>query len=164
MFVSISLIFLIFTIGISRFSFFNFFLLKNELGKMFDTSYYLQQRAISENSIQELFIDEVNNSYFYLSNDKKVENRLPGQITFGFLPKSFGPPLKPSKAIQKFTTFKVSEKNKYRIRFFPNGACDSGSLYLIDENGKFMVALTSSISKVAFLRKYQYSSGKWKVI
>ena len=32
------------------------------------------------------------------------------------------------------------------------------------KGGKFMVALTSSISKVTFIRKYQYSFGKWKVI
>lgn len=162
--VSMALVMLIFMISFSRFSFLHFFILKNETSKLSNLVSFLHQKSISINKKQILFLSQKDNSYFYFTGNKKVTYKFPDVIKFGFLKKSLGPPAKPKKLIQKAITFKRTEKNIFKLIFFPDGVCDSGTIYLIDKNNKHMFALTSSISKLTYFQKYKYVSKKWIIV
>jgi type II secretory pathway pseudopilin PulG len=155
---------ILFTITIPRLSFFSHFLLQGEVEKLFSTFNYLQQKAIASNSEQELFFDLAKNYYFYKSKDdsqRLIEQKLPQQIKFGFLPNSMGPPSSPSKSISSSITFKYVNENQFRATFLGNGSISPGTLYLVDIKKNHMMALSCSISQVSCIRKYRYTSGKW---
>lgn len=162
--VVISIIFLISTTSFYRFSFFDKFLVKNETQHLFNAMSFLQQKAISSNTNQQLFFDLKNNCYFYFSNNKKNNHKLANKVKFDFIKGILGPPSAPSKTIKKITTFKRNKDGFYFATFHPNGQIDTGTIYLVDKRYKSMFAVTSPISQVSYLRKYQHLKNKWILV
>lgn len=163
-FVVVSLILILATTTISRFSFFNSFVIKNEVDKLFNTFSFLQQKAISSNLEQTLSFDLDENSYCYCFNNKKVVHKLSNLVKFGFLEGVCGPPSDPKKAIKQPITFKKDQQNKYIVSVFPDGKIEAGAVYFVDKDYKFMMALTCSISQLSYIRKYKYILNKWVAI
>ena len=158
----VAVIIILLTVTVSKSSFFNKFVLKNEVDKVFTLFSYLQQRAIASNNQQEIIFDLQNNSYLMNSNPK--ENKLANVVKFGFLQNSYGPPSDPTKLIQNAVSFKKDGTNKFKVIFYPDGKVESGSIYLIDKDYKNMMALTIPVSSVSYIRKYEYKNGKWVVL
>ncbi|MFH1643609.1 MAG: hypothetical protein ABIA74_00330 [bacterium] len=97
----ISIIFIITTTSFYRFSFFNKFIVKNEVENLFSTMSFLQQKAIASNVEQKIFFVLKTNSYFYFSNDKKNNHNLANKVKFDFIKGALGPPSSPVKPIKK---------------------------------------------------------------
>ena len=87
--------------------------------------------------------------------------KLPEVIKFGFLLGAKGPPSSPSTPINSGITFKKVEDNVYKALFYADGKIQAGTVYLIDKDQQFMMALTCPISQVSCIRKYRCDSGKW---
>lgn len=177
---------LLFSISIPKMSFVNRFLVENEVDKMFTAFSFLQQRAIASNQEQEIIFDPAQNSYFYdlgggsygsiprlssglprtVGYDLKTEPKfvtckLPDAVKFGFLQGANGPPSSPGKPILSPITFKDIGSGMFKITFYTDGKVQPGTVYFIDKNKNFMMALTCPISQVSFIRKYKYNQGKW---
>ena len=157
----VAVIIILLTVTVSKSSFFNRFVLKNEVDKVFTIFSYLQQKAIASNNQQEIIFDLQKNSYLMNSNSK--ENKLANVVRFGFLPNSYGPPSDPTKLIQNAVSFKKYDQNKFKVIFYPDGKIESGSIYLVDKDYKYMLALTVPVSNISYIRKYEYEYGKWIV-
>ncbi len=156
----VAVIIILLTVTVSNSSFFNKFVLKNEVDKVFTLFSYLQQKAIASNKQQEIVFDLQNNSY--LMNFESKENKLANVVKFDFLPNSYGPPSDPTKLIQSAVSFKKDGQNKFKAIFYPDGKIESGSIYLIDKDYKYMMALTVPVSNVSYIRKYEYKDGRWR--
>mgnify|MGYP006290206435 FL=1 len=160
----IAILFTLFTVSFSRFSFFNKFIVKSEVDNLYNTFYFLQQKAIAGNCEQKLYFDLNNNSYFYFLNGKKVNHKLANLVEFGFKNGVLGPPSSPVKPIKNTITFKKDKKCGYFTEFYSNGIIDSGTIYFVDRNYKYLFALTCPISQVSYIRKYQYLKNKWIIV
>ena len=84
---------------------------------------------------------------------------LPHTVQFGVLPGIMGPPATPTHAITQPITF-VGNK----ILFYPEGIIQAGAIYLKDTKNRVQYALSSGVSTVSYLRKYQYTGGEWKLL
>lgn len=153
------IILLIFTAP--KFSFFNKFILKNEVDKIFTLFSYLQQKAIASNTQQEIIFNLQEDSY--LMNLQSKKNKLAYIVKFGFLSNSYGPPSDPTKLIQDAITFKKIAENKFKLIFHPDGKIEPGSIYFVDKDYKNMLALTIPVSNVSYIRKYEYKNEKWEI-
>ncbi len=150
----LALIALIMALVGANYSFLNRILVRSEVEKLCVICRYLQNGAVVKNTQQALAFDAANNTYAY----NNQHHKLSAQVTFGFLPGTKGPPSSPQAAIKNPITFP-----KGKITFHPDGIISSGTVYLIDSSQQFMYALSSPISQVSYLRKYQYNKG-WKLI
>ena len=144
-----------------KFLFFNKFILKNEVDRIFTLFSYLQQKAITSNTQQEIIFNLQNDSY--LMNLQSKENKLASVVRFGFLPNSYGPPSDPKKTIKDAITFKKIEDNKFKVTFCSDGKIETGSIYFVDKDYKYMLAITIPVSNVSYIRKYEYKNGKWLI-
>lgn len=111
----------------------------------------LQQCALARNQQQEMLFDEDSNRY----KVDGVWHNLPSTIRFGFLPEVKGPPSSPTTPIRSAVTFPSK-----KVTCFPDGTIQAGTVYLVDDRGQNMYAVTSGVSAVSFLRKYRYD-GAW---
>ena len=150
----IALIALIMGLVGANYAFLNRILVRSEVEKLYTICRYLQHCAVVKNRPQELRFDRANNTYTY--NEQR--HTLSRHVTFGFLPNTKGPPSSPNATVQNPITF-VQKK----ITFYPEGVISSGTVYLVDSSQQYMYALSSPISQVSYLRKYQYNNG-WKLI
>ena len=155
--VCFAIIFVLLTISVPKFMFFNKFILTSQTDKLFATFSYLQQKAIASNQEQKLTFNLKNNTY---SHDNK-SYKLPEVVRFGCLPGAKGPPSSPSKEIKKSITFAKLSESQFCMSFYVDGKVSPGTAYLIDKDQKFMMALTCPISQVSCIRKYKYDDGRW---
>lgn len=124
-------------------------LVRSELHKLHNTCRYLQHLACTACTEHTISFNSSNNSYTY--ND--VTEKLPANITFGFLPEAKGPPSSPKKIIKKPITF-----TNNTIRFYKDGIIKAGTVYLVDNEQRCMYALSSPIAPFSFLRLYRYDA------
>lgn len=136
-----------------------------ELEKLEAICMYLHQRAIATQKDHELIIKTQQNIYEYTINAHIALFRLPDTINFGWLPSALGPPGNPIAPITQECSFpKLNGQNhSHVVKFISNGQFYPGTLYLTDRKRRFMGALTCSISRVFYIRKYLYKSGQWLV-
>lgn len=136
-----------------------------DLDHLFSVIVYVQARAMATNTEQELFFDSENHSYYFIKNDKPHERKLHSKTRFGYLPHSMGPPSSPTELIITPITFRHKEgSNKISARFFPDGKISSGTLYLTDVKQTTMVALTTPISEIPYIRTYKFLDNQWILI
>lgn len=182
--VVVAMVVILFTITIPKMFFVNRFLVENEVDKMFAIFSFLQQRAIASNQEQAVIFDLSQNTYFYGLSDGSRRNledcpsprteavelkngsnpitcKLPDAVKFGFFQGAKGPPSFPNKPITSPITFKNMGDGKFKVTFFSDGKVQPGTVYFVDKNRNFMMALTCPISQVSFIRKYKYNQGKW---
>lgn len=134
-----------------------------ELDKLEAVFLYLHQRAIATQSDHELIIDTKQNTYTYKTATNKAVFQLSSNIIFGWLPAALGPPGDPTALITQACSFPKGNNQElcFSARFLSNGQFYPGTVYLIDRNRRFMGALTCSISRVFYIRKYLYKSEQW---
>ncbi|MCB9492887.1 MAG: type II secretion system protein [Epsilonproteobacteria bacterium] len=138
-------------------------IMHTQLGGMQKLFVYLQQKSIASNQDHILFINQANNSFSCSINGTLNTYNLQRQLAFGFIAGSLGPPAKPIKPIEAFTTFKQHE-NLHMVTFFANGTISVGALYIVDDKKTVMGALTCSVSQVSCVRKYLYTGSSWALI
>jgi hypothetical protein len=143
-------------ITIPRLSFLKSIALSHEIKKLEATMLYLRQKALASGTAQSLYFQPAKHSYQNGENSILLHR----DIHFGFLPQSKGPPSQPKKLISTPVTFKKNKSSECAI-FHPDGTITPGTLYLIDSKKKYMQALTLSVGKVSFLRRYIYQKKKW---
>ncbi len=132
-----------------------------ERDKLFMTFSYLQQRAMASGREQKIFFNVQGGQYHYFTSpEKKCISNLHKKVCFGFLDHALGPPGKAAKKISRVITFPTRSKIPYAT-FLPNGTMSNGTVYLVDDQKKYMRALTSPVAPVSCLRKYRYHKGKW---
>lgn len=147
-----SLVVILMTLSLPHFSWMRRYAIRLELEKMYALFFYLQHKAIVCNQHQELVFNTGANTY----GTEHQQEWLPSGITFGFLPRSFGPPSDPKKLIVNPITFVGNTAT-----FYPDGTFSAGTLYLVDNERGAMYALTSAVAPVSFIRKYRYDQGSW---
>ncbi len=152
--VTLALVCILATLTLANISFLNRSLIRSEIDKLYTACMYLQRRAQVTNTIQKLSFDCENNTYT-VGNQ---EHQLPSGLMFGSMPGAKGPPSAPRVLIKKPSTF-----GRSMIEFYPDGIIKSGTIYLVDAKKQVMYALSSAVSQVSFLRKYQYD-GRWKLL
>lgn len=153
--VAISLFMLIFSFSIPKRSFFNNILLQHELENLYTTFSYLQQKAIASNEKLELHFTATSNSYTYPLGGTVVTHTLSSSIKFGYRENTKGPPSTPKVSMTKAITF-----HNQSVIFLPNGKISPGTVYMTDNEEKYLKALTCPISQVSFIRKYTFVK-KW---
>lgn len=126
---------------------------RTELELLYQTSLYMQRRALVMRQKQILYLDIEHNAYSF----ENREHRLPSGVKFGILPAK-GPPASPSKPLEKSSTFKNNQ-----IVFYPEGVIEPGSVYLIDENKSQLYALTVAVAPYSYLRTYCYAD-TWRLL
>ncbi len=153
--VVLALCMLVGTLAMINFSWLDRVAVRTELDTLYATCHYLQQRARATNTPQELLFNPGTNSYSYST----AQFSLPHTVQFGVLPGIMGPPATPTHAITQPITF-VGNK----ILFYPEGIIQAGAIYLKDTKNRVQYALSSGVSTVSYLRKYQYTGGEWKLL
>ena len=164
------------TIVVSGGRFLQRILVRTEIEKLYIICRYLQQTAMATNTICTLTFNREGGSYTYgpsndygSSNNSMVssadgsssaglEEKLPAHLSFGVMDGALGPPSAPTKVIESPITF-----TENTIEFHPTGAIKSGTVYLVDQSGNYMCALSCPISHVSFIRLYEYNGG-WKLV
>ncbi len=79
---------------------------------------------------------------------------LPPLVRFGIIPGVKGPPSKPLNTLSKPVTF-----TDQVITFHPSGALQSGALYLTDQAGLCLYAVTVGVAPYSYVRRYAYQDG-----
>jgi type II secretory pathway pseudopilin PulG len=143
------------------------YVLNNELEKLAVVLGYQQQRALVTNQIQTLTLDGVAQTYtYFVNNNKLVVYKISDRLRFGFIKTALGPPGDPKVPIDQAITFTPhpTKTNNFIIVLFPNGNISAGSLYIVDKNERIMGALTCSVSRVSYIRRYLYQSNQWVLV
>lgn len=154
--ISISLIALILSFGLLSFRYLNKSLVRSDMEKLYSICTYLQQLAIVTNKKQMLTFDINQNCYHYQNH----KERLNPYTIFGFVSKNIkGPPSRPTRTINTPISFICN-----KITFTPRGISQSGTIYMTDKNRRYQFALTTPVSQISFLRKYQYDNETWNYI
>jgi hypothetical protein len=141
-------------LSLPHFSFLRSLQLTTELQKLSTFFTYVQQRAIASGIQQELLFDQTKKTYGINGRYQQ----LPDGIEFGVISGALGPPSNPIVPI----TAAISFTNQ-KVVFLPDGTLQSGAVYLIDRDKKYMAALTTPIGDVSHLRMYTYNNG-WKLL
>jgi len=143
-------------------NFFNAIKLSTETKQLASVFSYLQQKAVTSSTEQELIFDLKNHTYSYNSTKNKYyTHALSKSIEFGFIPNVIGPPGKPKNIIKKVSTFQKKKLGNPVVRFLPDGNANPGTIYLVDKNKKYMQALTCSVELSSCARVYRYINNKW---
>lgn len=150
----ISLFALLATLGVMQTSFLDSTIVHTEINKLTAACSYLRQKAITTNTECVLRFDPEKNEYYAHG----IHEVLSQGICFGFIPGVLGPPGCPSHTIEKAITFPG-----YEIHFYPTGIVSSGTVYIADNNKRYLFALSNAVSQFSYLRLYRYD-GKWKLI
>lgn len=143
------------TLGISSISFYKSQLLKAEVEKLYFIICSAKEAAKTTSEDIVIIFNAPTNSYQLLNQ----RHALHKQLNIGFLKNAYGPPHDPRAAITRPITFANQQ-----IKFNKNGNISAGSIYLIDDSQNFMYAITISVAKKVFIRKYKYSNSKWKLL
>jgi type II secretory pathway pseudopilin PulG len=140
--------------------------LNYELEKLAVVFGYQQQRALVTNQIQTLTLDSVAMTYTYSINNKPVVYKLSDRVRFGFIKSALGPPGDPKVPIGQAITFTShqTKANNFIVVLFPNGNISPGSLYITDKRERIMGALTCSVSRVSYIRRYLYQLNQWVLV
>jgi type II secretory pathway pseudopilin PulG len=126
---------------------------RTELELLYQTSLYMQRRALVTRQKQIMYLDIEHNRYSF-------ENRtyhLPSGVQFGIIPVK-GPPASPLKPLEKSCTFKNNQ-----IVFYPEGVIEAGSVYLTDDTKNRLYALTVAVAPYSYLRTYCYAD-TWRLL
>jgi len=126
-------------------------LVRAEVEKLRTICTYLQRRAMATGAPQTLRFNCAANTY-QLENE---QHTLPAQVRFGILPDVKGPPASPSQPLTAATTFDRSQ-----IVFQPDGAVQSGAVYLTETGNRYLYALTIGAGATPYVRTYCYT-GQW---
>lgn len=132
--------------AICSLSFFNNALEKAEVERFYITALHLGHCAQTTHTIQELVINPENGSY----STKKTTVFLKSGLQFG----------KPSITLSQNINGKTSFAHN-KIVFYPSGIISAGTVYFTRTDSSRMYAISSAVSSISFLRKYQYD-GSWK--
>jgi hypothetical protein len=119
---------------------------KADIEQFYLTALHLQHCALKTHTNHQLVIYPNTNSYS--TADKTIHFK--SSLQFG------APSVALSKKHPIGTTFKHNT-----IVFYPSGIISTGTTYLISATSSRMYAISSAVSSVSFLRKYQYA-GSWK--
>lgn len=138
----------------AQLSFIHRMIVRAELEQLYATCCVMQRRALLEGLPQKLQFDLVSNSYRY----QKTVHKLPTSVRFGAAPGVKGPPSGPENVITSPVTFKDNQ-----IIFYPDGVIQSGAVYMTDMRRRCTYALSCAVSKVSYLRKYQYTT-QWRLL
>jgi type II secretory pathway pseudopilin PulG len=125
-----------------------------EMEKMRAAFWYLAQRALSENKSFAIYFDTKQNNY--VVDDQK--HSLPRGITFGAPSWVKGPPSDPKLPITSGITFK-----EQKVFFNSDGTISSGAVYVQQDKGECLYALTLPVGHISYTRIYRYQDG-WKLI
>lgn len=133
----------------------NQLMVRAEVDNLYTTCRYLQRYAMMTGKQQELIFDSPHNAFMY--HDHTYQ--LPKQVMFGVFGQVKGPTSTPTSSISHAITFVNN-----RIIFYPDGIIQSGTVYIIDTAQQYLFAITSPVSSVSYLRKYQYVHNTWQLI
>lgn len=166
-FISLFLLALILIIAIPNTAFFEKEILKSETEKLFSVMLFLQQKAIATNKPQKILLNTSKNQYSYETFNKTNIIQLNDKISFDFLKDCQGPPADPKNIITKPITFPLVKNttDTFVINFFCNGKLNAGTIYLINKKNNYMMAITTPISNISFIRKYYLlQKNKWRLL
>ena len=152
--ITLALFFLIVYLVFANVSFLNRNVVRAEADKLCNVLRYLQRCAMVSNSNQEIVFDEKNNQYSFEDQTYKLSKK----VIFGVSNGVKGPPSLSNKIIKSPITFKGN-----KLVFTPDGIMSSGTIYLTDEDKNFLYAISVSVAKVSYVRKYLYNH-KWILI
>ena len=141
-------------IAITQSSFLHSLHVQSEARALCAMARYLQQRALSTNTVQTLSFDL--EQHTYTGNGQC--HRFPISIRFDWIPGAAGPPSAPHSPITTACSF----ANNF-IHFWPDGMMTAGTVYLSDTKKTCGYALSSGIGSVSCLRLYHYNRGTWSL-
>ncbi len=129
-------------------------LVRLELNRLYAALVYVRRKAILEGRIQRV-------SFTQRSFTLNEELPLAHPVLFEIPPRIKGPPGNPTNLLKKAITF----KNQF-LEAYPDGTLSSGALYLTDDIGSCLFALTTDASAVTGIRRYRYraSLGLWEAL
>lgn len=118
--------------------------------------WYAQQLAIATDAPVNMSFDVDAGVY----DVDGLSGHLTKGIAFGVLPGSYGPPGSPTQQLHE----PIHTPNSKNFSFWPGGAAQAGSLYLVDRVANMMYAVTVGVSSLCQVRVYQYvGRAKWMV-
>ncbi len=126
-----------------------------EIDKLAHFFNFCSQKAVITGKSHTLLFDTRLGSY----SCGNFHERLTSGVSFGVLPGVYGPPSDPKKPINNPVTF-----DNQQIIFYPDGSMQSGTIYVRDQEGSCLYALTTPISAIAYMRKYRYSNKRWSLL
>lgn len=135
-------------------SFLHHFQVQSEARALCAMARYLQQRAMSTNTVQTLSFDLTQHSY----TDGKQCHQLPPSVRFDWVSGSAGPPSSPHTAITTACTFA-----QHAMQFWPDGIMTAGTIYLANTDRTTGYAIASGIGAVSCLRLYHYNHATWSL-
>lgn len=117
--------------------------------------WYLQLHARTTQREQSLVFDEAGLRYISSTGDV---HRLAHGVLFGVLPGVLGPPADPRALLTRAITFMNN-----KIIFYPTGAVQPGSVYLVDKNQQVLYAVTVAVAGASYFRIYKYDQTRWQL-
>lgn len=130
----------------------NHTLVRLELNRLYAALVYVRRKAILEGHTQRV-------SFTQRSFTLDDELPLAYPVLFGVPQKIKGPPGNPTAVLKKAITFKNAVLEAYH-----DGTLSAGALYITDDVGSCLYALTTDASAVTGIRRYRYraSSALWE--
>lgn len=139
-------------LAIVQLGFIDRFLVRAQAEQLATLFHYLHHKAMLDRTDYCIDFDPQKNRYEY--TDAIVT--LPSMVSFGVPSEVLGPPSAPERVIENPITF-----DQNRLCFYPNGAVQAGTIYLVDKNKSTCYAISSSISTTGYFRIYHYYDKKW---
>jgi prepilin-type N-terminal cleavage/methylation domain-containing protein len=151
MMVVIALLALMSCMSMSIMHYYDRYLVRLELERLYATVMLLHHYALSTGQDQELIVDTT--AHYYVTLYSK--EFLTGGVKFGVPPRVKGPPSSPVTVLTKPVTF-----DRNRIVCYANGVIAAGTIYMINRVGNYVCALSSGVAQEPYIRCYDYQ-GKW---
>jgi len=154
MLVALAIIVVVLLIGLQGFSWHSHALVRTEVELLYGVMLAASQHAISTGMPCEIFLQD-SSSYRYLD----TLYQLPEGVHFGAPSFVLGPPSAPERPITTFSTWP-----DHRIIFYADGKVKPGALYVSDDTGSCVYAMSCAVGVVTYIRTYRYDHGVWMVV
>lgn len=148
----LAFVLIIVMLAVPHLSFLSRHVVRQEVENLKQFITYAHRLALATGEMQTLTIDAIHNKV----SGAGRQYQLARGVRFGVLPHVQGPPAHPDGVILQPTTFKNNQ-----IVCYAHGIIDAGTLYITDDRGSWLYAVSSGVSPVSYLRTYYYD-GSWK--
>lgn len=147
-------------LAVPQFCAFDRLLLEYECRTLYMTIIMAQHYARATGHEMHITVDNVHQAYSFTNMLGKLQtHQLHPTIEFCVRSDVLGPPAHPSALIKKAITFADNT-----IKAFPTGIINAGTLYLGTKDKQYLMAISSGVSSISYIRRYEYFKSTWHVI
>ena len=152
MLIVLALIILVGSLGVMSISWYDRYLVRLEIERLYATIMLVHQSACNTQKPQEIIIQSNENCY----RTSYGKDELIKGVLFGVMAGVKGPPSLPVHFLTKPVSFA-----RNCITCYPDGVIDAGTVYLTNKSKSCLYALSCGVAQEPYIRCYYYYQSKW---